>query len=199
MKFLLMILLISTRGLGYSQTNYDPVLRPIQQIDTILTEILLNDTINPLHCDLWENGDYKIFIETETFVAFLMNEHSGIIREMHNTMKNDSTAYLRYHMYGERYRSAIMQLLEAESGFDLRSLAVYVGPENDEMNKGNSATVELFVRQFLENGNAAVFYKGQRIFKLYKKTTLDPVMSIIRIYFDDDTNYAFQYFGYINW
>jgi hypothetical protein len=95
--------------------------------------------------------------------------------------------------------NAINQLNDSINGFDLRRLILYVGPENIERNKGNSVEVVLYVRQCLEKGNVVVFYKGMRIYKLKYRMVKDHVMSTIKIYFEDDINYAFSYFGYINW
>lgn len=41
MKFILVILLIATRFFGFSQKSSEPVMKLIQPIDTVITEIQL--------------------------------------------------------------------------------------------------------------------------------------------------------------
>jgi hypothetical protein len=91
------------------------------------------------------------------------------------------------------------QLKTMTNGLDLKKLVLYLGPENEENNKGNSYEIESLVKNALEKGEAMVYYKGSRIFKLQKKTNGDYVMSVVKIYFDDETNPAFSYYGYIRW
>ncbi len=199
MKSIFVTLLIAIRFLGYSQNTSDPILSPSHPIDTFQTEIHLKDSIDPLECGLWKNGDYALFIQIQPFIESLQNDYSALLQSMQNDFKNDSATLIRYKIYAARYLKAINQLIEAESGFDLWRLVLYVGSENAEQNKGNSVDVEIIVRKALEKGDAAVFYKGQRIFKLYKRIVADSVMSNIKIYFEDDKNYAFSYIGHINW
>ncbi len=193
------ILLVVIHFLGYSQKSPEPILSPFHPKDTLQTVILLKDSIDTLKCGLWQNGDYKIFIKIQAFAEYLQNDYSGLVHSMQNEFKNDSVTLIRYNLYAARYLKTIYQLKEAENGFDLRQLVLYVGPENVVRNKGNSVEVELFVRNALEKGDAVVFYKGQRVFKLNKRIVADYVMSNIKIYFEDDKNYAFNYIGHINW
>lgn len=199
MKFILVILIIATRFFGYSQESSDSVLKLIQPIDTVVTEIQLNPSLDTLKSSCWENGDYKIHIKTSAFIAYLQNEYLSLIRAMDLEINNDSLTLVRYNLYANRYLRAINQIDTSENGFNLRQLILYIGPENSERNKGNSDIVELYVRMAVENGNAPVFYRGERIFKLKKLILNSYVMSEIKIYFDDDKNYLFSYFGHINW
>lgn len=198
MKFVFVILLIAIRSLVFSQKNSEQALSPLHPVDTIKTEIQLNKLMDTLNCGYWKTGDYTLYIKLQPFLESLQMDYSGLTKTM-NTIKNDSVNFNRYHVYAARYLKTIHQLKNAENTVDLRQVVLYLGPENAERNKGNSVEVELFVRNALENGNAAVFYKNQRVFKLTKRTVKDYVMSNIKIYFEDDSNYAFSYFGYINW
>ena len=199
MKFILVILLIATRFLGFSQESYDPVLKLIQPIDTVVTEIQLNPSLDTLKSSYWENGDYTIYIKTPAFITYLQNEYASLVRAMELEINKDSLTLARYNLYANRYLKAINQIDTTENGFNLRQLILYIGPENSERNKGNSDIVELYVRMAVENGNAPVFYRGERIFKLKKRIINSYVMSEIKIYFDDEKNYLFSYFGHINW
>lgn len=196
MKTVLTALLIAIHCLGYSQNELTPFLPPI---DSFYGEINLSDTINPLYCSVWENGDYKIYIETAPFKTRLQIEYLSLVDMAKNTDKSDTTTLRRLNMYIDRYLIAVNQMKEAQSGFDLKQLIVYIGPNNIELNKGNSSYIETYVRQSLERGQAAVYYKGQRIFKLRTRVLADYIMSTINIYYDDDKNYCFNYIGYLNW
>ena len=199
MKFILVILLIATRFFGFSQESSDPELKLTRQIDTVVTEIQLNPSLDTLKSSYWENGDYKIYIKTQAFIAYLQNEYTSLVRAMQLEINNDSLTLDRYNLYANRYLKAINQIDTTENGFNLRQLILYIGPENNERNKGNSDIVELYVRMAVENGNAPVFYRGERIFKLKKVIMNDYIMSTIKIYFDDEKNYLFSYYGHINW
>jgi hypothetical protein len=102
-------------------------------------------------------------------------------------------------MYAARYLRAADQLKAAKNGFDLKSLVVYIGPENQTQNQCKSVTVDIMVRQALEKGNAAVYYKGKRIFSLHKLILADSMMSTIWIYKDVRENSAYVFNGHINW
>ena len=199
MKFILVILLIATRFFGFSQKSSEPVMKLIQPIDTVITEIQLNPSLDTSKSSFWENGDYKIYIKTQAFIAYLQNEYSSLERGKQLDINKDSLTLDRYNLFATRYLKAINQIDTTENGFDLRQLILYIGPENSERNKGNSEIVELYLRNSVENGNATVFYQGKRIFKLKKRILNDYIMSTIKIYFDDEKSYVFSYYGHINW
>lgn len=199
MKYLWTILLWIPPFAGHAQPPSDSLRSPFPAMDTLHTEILLNKAIDTLKCGVWVNGDYRIYIEMEPFMAMLQNVYEGLIHAIQNTSNNDSAMLPLYQATAQRYRNAIDQLSNNPYGFDFRSLALYVGPENAERNRGNSVEVESYVKQQLEEGKAVVFYKGQRIYQLKCLVVKDYVMSTIRIYFDDEENCAFNYFGYIHW
>jgi hypothetical protein len=199
MKYIFIFLLLAIQFIGYSQNSSDTIINPFNPSDTLQIEIDLDDSMDTLKCGLWETGDYKLFIKTQPFSESLQKDYSGLIHAIQNELKNDSLTLINCNLYAARCLKAINQLSEAENGVDLRKLVLYFGQENSELNSGNSAYVEQFVRNALEAGNAIVFYKDQRIYKLTKRTIIDAVMSTIKIYAEDEKNYAFSYFGYINW
>ena len=168
-------------------------------MDTTRMELLLNPSIDSTHCGVWETGDYKISIPLQSLKDYFEENYLSLIGVNEKEPQMDSATYNRYKIYADRYLVALNQLKAANHGFDLRQLVLYVGLENIEYNKGSSAEIELFVRSKLEKGDAIVQYKGQRINKMNIVTHADLVMSTIKMYYDDENNFAFSYFGYINW
>lgn len=195
--FVLIILLFQIKG--YSQVGSNKFSSPFPALDSIYFEIQLNKSLDTVNACYWKNGDYKIFIQREKVLNYLDEYYSGITNAMQTNLGGDTGLQRRNKMYAARYLKALIQVKEIDSSFNLRSLVVYIGYDNAERNKGNSAEIETYVRQLVENGQAVVYYKDQRVFKLKKRVVNDMVMSTINIYYDDDENYAFFYFGYINW
>jgi len=199
MKSIFVLILLLSQINGYSQVDSNKYQSPFPALDSIYFEIQLNKSLDTVNNCYWKNGDYKIFIQREKVLNYLEEYYSGITSAMETNLGGDTGLQRRNKMYAARYLKALIQVKEIDSSFNLRSLVVYTGYENAERNKGNSAEIEAYVRQLLENGQAVVYYKGQRVFKLKKRVVKDIVMSTINIYYDDDKNYAFFYFGYINW
>lgn len=199
MKSIFVLFLFLTQMLGYSQADSNKFSSPFPALDSVYSEISLNNSLDTVNTCYWKNGDYKFFIEREKVLNYLEENYSGITRAMQSILASDTATLNRYKMYAARYEKAIKQVKEINSNFDLRSLVVYIGPENAERNKGNSTELETYARTLLENGEAVVYYKGRRVFKLKRRVVYDIVMSTIHIYYDDDKNYAFFYFGHINW
>lgn len=183
---LLTILLLATQSLALP-------------MDTARMELLLNPSIDSTKCGVWETGDYKISIPLQSLTDYIEENYLSLIGVMEKDSQRDTSLYNLYKISADRYLNAHNQLKAAQHGFDLRKLVLYVGLENIEYNKGSSTEIELYVRSMLEKGDAVVHYKGQRIKKMNKITHADLVMSTIKIYFDDENNFAFTYFGYINW
>jgi hypothetical protein len=199
MKSIFFLILLLSQINGYSQVDSNKYQSPFPALDSIYSEIQLDKSLDTVNNCYWKNGDYKIFIQREKVLNYLEEYYSGIKTAMQTNLGGDTGLQRRNKMYAARYLKALIQVKEIDSSFNLRSLVVYTGYENAERNKGNSAEIEAYVRQLLENGQAVVYYKGQRVFKLKKRVVKDIVMSTINIYYDDDKNYAFFYFGYINW
>ncbi len=199
MKSIFFLILLLSQINGYSQVDSNKYQSPFPALDSIYFEIQLNKSIDTVNNCYWKNGDYKIFIQREKVLNYLEEYYSGITSAMQTNLGGDTGLQRRNKMYAARYLKALIKVKEIDSSFNLRSLVVYTGYENAERNKGNSAEIEAYVRQLLEKGQVVVYYKGQRVFKLKKRVVKDIVMSTINIYYDDDKNYAFFYFGYINW
>jgi hypothetical protein len=199
MKSIFVLLLLLTQIEVYSQADSNKFSSPFPAVDSIYSEIQLIKSLDTGNACYWKNGDYKIFIQREKVLNYLEEYYSGITNAMQTNLGGDTGLQGRNKMYAARYLTALIQVKAIDSSFNLRSLVVYTGYDNAERNKGNSAEIEAYVRQLVENGQAVVYYKGQRVFKLKRRVVTDIVMSTIDIYYDDDKNYAFFYFGHINW
>lgn len=162
------------------------------------TEIELSDAIDTNQYGVWETGDYKILVNTIPIITYCEDGYKALIQSQKQYV-NDTNEFNRYQEYIDRLSMSEKQLKTMTNGLDLKKLVLYLGPENEENNKGNSYEIESLVKNALEKGEAMVYYKGSRIFKLQKKTDGDYVMSVVKIYFDDETNPAFTYYGYIRW
>ena len=196
MKYLVIAFLIFIQSIGFSQSvssSYS------FKVDTFLTEISLSDTVDTSSRDFWEIGDYKIYVERQPLLDHLMKYHLSFDRYPKTQRTMDSLEVWRYQTRANRYLAAYKQLEEMPPGSDLRQLDLYLGFDNKALFKGNSVTIETYVRQHVEVGNAMVYYKGNRVSKLKKLTEADIVMSIIKLYYDDPGNFVLSYYGYINW
>jgi hypothetical protein len=111
-----------------------------------------------------------------------------------------------------RYEIALEQLKKATKGFDIQALIVYDGIEIHELNASKSRIIERLIKQYVEKGNAIVFYKGQRIFKLTcltsninSENTTNSISEIlnrgyeIKTYFDNPENCIFSEYYIHGW
>ncbi|KOY86191.1 hypothetical protein AD998_08540 [bacterium 336/3] len=152
---------------------------------------------------LWTNGDYKIYVELSVLEADFRDVYKSYINVSTNRKNMDTVTVNLYKATAERYLFVAEQLKVAKNGFDLRNLVIYFGLDNEQQNKGDSFIVESYIRQLVERGNAALFYKGNRIFTLKKIMQLEGTGVgfgyEVRIYFDNAENYAFKYYIHNNW
>ena len=113
--------------------------------------------------------------------------------------ETDSTNRVRYQLYIDRYAKAVDQISRAENGFDLRSLVVYIGPDNIKDKEMLTSDVNQYVQKLVQEGQAIVYYKGQRIYRLKIHFEMDFIRSIYTYYYETISNSIFNYYGYINW
>jgi len=196
-KFILLFL--ASHSHAFAQHVAPQLLSSPQHVDTALSVIQLSDSLDTLRCARWQNGDYTIYIDLLAYAHSLRQDYEALMLVAQNEPSQETETYTRNKSTADRYLYAYNQMNGAQFGYDLKQLVLYVGIEKAEHNVGNSSIVELYVRQHLEEGKAAVFYKRQRIYTLNKRILSDFVMSIISIYFDDDKNVAFTFFGHIHW
>ncbi|MCU0360947.1 MAG: hypothetical protein MUF75_09555 [Bacteroidia bacterium] len=199
MKFLVFLFLIAIQHLGCSQNTIESALIHKTSKDSAIVELQLSKTINESRMGLWKNGDYDIYVEISPLEQYLRTSYEDMIRAKREINMNDSVNLQVYKTFAQRYLEAANQLKEAQNGFDLRGLVLYIGNGNEEQKKGNSSIIDGYIKESVMKGDAAVFYKGERIYTLKRRTDADLSMSIIRIYKDHIDNCAYTYFGYINW
>lgn len=199
MRFLFSVLLAGMLQMASAQTGSAPLLMQSIAIDSQMLEIRLSDTLKEGRMGVWQNGDYHLWLNLEDMEKSFRIDYHDLTNAVNTQYKNDTLTVARIQMYAARYLRAADQLKAAKNGFDLKSLVVYIGPENQTQNQGNSVTVDIMVRQALEKGNAVVYYMGQRIFRLHKLILADSMMSTIWIYKDVRENSAYVFNGHINW
>jgi hypothetical protein len=192
-------MLIVNQQSGFSQTGLESRSLFGKAIDSNFIEIKLTNKAIDSRMGVWVNGDYAIHVELDTLEAHFRQDYTDLLNAMEHLFKDDSAAINRCKIYIPRYLKAVNELNHAENGFDLRQLAVYMGPENEKQNKGNSTEVDRIVRQRVEEGKAAVFFKGERIYTLKKKVRWDHIMTTIAIFYKEEDNWAYNYIGHINW
>lgn len=183
MKFSLLFLLLTIQVIGHPQDF----------VDSFTTEIQLSHTLNESRMGLWEDGDYQVYIDMRPLEDSFRNDYLTLIKLTENQYKSDTAMFAICILSAERYLAAANQLKQAEDGFNLKSLVVYVGRYNEEQTKGSTLHVHELVKQFVEEGNAAVFYKGKRIYTL-KKTSFwgSSMISAIKIYSDQSNSSVFS-------
>lgn len=153
---------------------------------------------------LWTNDDFKVYIDLnliESSFRGSCKSYSDAALTYHVT---DSSASTFYNHTSKRYQVAADQIQQAGNEFDLRSLIVYFGPENEKENIGNSIIVERIVKQFVENGTALVYYKGEQVFVLKKRyvSTGEAILDHgyeIRTYMNDPEKYLFKDYLHLGW
>ncbi len=188
MKYILFLFLLSIPCLGYSQYS---------------SEIKLSKTLDESRMGLWTNGDYKMYIELNTLESSFRNTYNSYNQSTLRSYTEDTVTSKFYLLTAQRYLLAADLLKNAESGFNLRSLIIYFGVEDKQYDLGNSYIVGRYVTQMVESGNAAVYYKGERIYTLQRLITsqghgLDYGYDAL-IYYDDKENCAITYYQHLGW
>jgi hypothetical protein len=167
-------------------------------------EIKLSKEVNEERMGLWTKGDYKVYVALSSIASNFQSSSKSYSEAALTYQFTDSSGPAFYKQTAERYQVAADQLEKADDGFDLRSLIVYLGIENENENQGNSMVVESFIKQMVKSGKAAVFYKGERLFVLKSRYEsrgegiLDHGYEI-RIYVDDPDNYLFTEYQHLGW
>jgi hypothetical protein len=175
-------------------------------------EIELSNNITNTRMGVWKTGDYSIFVELDSINNYLNQIREGHARSYNFYCDNDSNLASYFEASLNRYEIAVHQLNSAPKGFDIQALIVYDGIEIYELNTSKSTIVERLIKQFVEKGNAIVYYKGQRIFKLTclssiinSENTTQSISDIlnrgheIKTYFDNPENCIFSEYYILGW
>jgi hypothetical protein len=184
----------------HAQTNESTrMLQPFGDADTTQGVMELKELPDSAALSYWQTGEYKIYIETAGVVRYLDEGYKSLLVAMDRDYTYDSIGHQRCEVYAQRYLKAYNTITAQVNNFDLRQLAVYIGPDNAERDQGSSTEIEWLVRHAVEQGLAEMYYKGERIKHLQFRTISDLMMSVISVYYDDPSVCAFIYYDYINW
>jgi hypothetical protein len=154
---------------------------------------------------IWEQGDYKIYVELDKIKTFLNLTAQEYTNNISRCGEKDSNLVEYYRPTAKRYQDAAKIVAQANTNFDLRTLIVYNGIEDVNQNVGHSVVLKDYVKQLVEGGSAIVFYKDKQIFTLQSKSEYQDEGGIlqsgylIRTYFDDIENCIFTEYMHLGW
>jgi len=188
MKNTLLILVLTLINFAYSQT---------------ISEFTLSKDIPETRLGIWEKGDYKSLVEIDALTINFRNAVADYSKYIDYTY-TDSLSKLFYNQMIKRYKVAIEQLEKANNNYDLKNIVLYYGLDDVERNIESSAIVEENVMQFVKNGKAIVYYKGDRIYTLKSKTilTADEILNRgyeTKVYYDIPENCINIYYFHLGW
>ena len=168
-------------------------------------EINLSKNLKSHPMATWEQGDYKIYVELNQMEKFLGMTAQEYINNISRCGEQDSNLVKYYRPTAKRYQDAANLVEQANTDFDLRTLIVYNGTEDEKQNVGNSMIVRNHLKQLVEGGFAIVYYKDNQIFTLQSKSEYQNEGGIlqsgylIRTYFDDIENCIFNEYVHLGW
>jgi hypothetical protein len=168
-------------------------------------EINLSKNLKNHPMATWEQGDYKIYVELDQMEKFLGMTAQEYINNISRCSDEDSNLVKYYRPTVKRYENAAKLVEQANTDFDLRTLIVYNGTEDENQNIGNSMVVRNHLKQLVESGSAIVFYKDKQIFTLQSKSEYQNEGGIlqsgylIRTYSDDIENCIFTEYIHTGW
>lgn len=196
--FFLTLVLLGITHLGFTQIS-DSIRTTLPGVETFDSELQLSDSLLEDNLGLWQKGDYDVYVPIDGYEKYLKETHESLVKAIETLPETDSTNRVRYQLYIDRYAKAVDQISRAENGFDLRSLVVYIGPDNIKDKEMLTSDVNQYVQKLVQEGQAIVYYKGQRIYRLKVRFMKDFVMSVYTYYYETPSNNIFNYYGYINW
>lgn len=166
------------------------------------TGIQLSRTLDENRMGKWTQGDYEIRIELDTLEDIWL-EYGKSCFEAAVTYAAGTVDSVNYVHSANRFMKAAEQMKHAENGFDLRTLMVYYGPPREIESPLNDTMTGYIVRQLLEHGQAAVYYKGNRIYSLKCTTITDGQIYffeyMVMIYYDDVENCLYKEYHHQGW
>jgi hypothetical protein len=197
-NILVIIAFLGMKHIGFTQIN-DSLRATLPGSETYDSEMQLSDMVPETNLGLWQKGDYNVYVPIDGYEKNLKESYESLVKAIKELPETDSTNRVRYQLYIDRYALALEQINKAENGFDLKTLVVYIGPENIKDKEMLTSDVNLYVQKLVQEGQAIVYYKGQRIYRLKIRYTMDVIMSTYTYYYDTPSNSIFNYYGYINW
>ena len=175
-------------------------------------EIKLSTHIPQTRMGKWTVGDYTVFVSLDTISVMLRKGQENMINAIAHYGDRDSNLVNYYKATEKRYGIAATQLEHAKNDFDLQSIIIYEGQEDIRQNKGDSRYLKNLVDQFVQKGNAIVYFKGKRIFTLCRSSestnqgsgmeTASEILNSgyeIRTFYDDPGNFLFFEYYHLGW
>ena len=153
---------------------------------------------------VWTKGDYTILVAIDSISMHLNRCQQSIQRSLDYYSDKDSNLTSYFLGSSNRYKAAVHQLEKANNGFGLNTLIIYEGRDNQKQNVGNSAIVERYLKQLVEQGKAIVYYKEMRIYTLCwsseqlnqgRHETVSDILNsgyITRTFYDEPSNCLFM-------
>jgi hypothetical protein len=153
---------------------------------------------------VWTKGDYTIMVAIDSISLHLNRCQQSIQRSLDYYSDKDSNLASYFLGSSNRYKTAVHQLEKANNGFGLNTLIIYEGRDNQKQNVGNSAIVERYLKQLVEQGKAIVYYKEMRIYTLCwsseqlnqgRHETVSDILNsgyITRTFYDEPSNCLFM-------
>jgi len=153
---------------------------------------------------VWTKGDYTILVAIDSISMHLNRCQQSIQRSLDYYSDKDSNLTSYFLGSSNRYKTAVHQLEKANNGFGLNTLIIYEGRDNQKQNVGNSAIVERYLKQLVEQGKAIVYYKEMRIYTLCwsseqlnqgRHETVSDILNsgyITRTFYDEPSNCLFM-------
>jgi hypothetical protein len=153
---------------------------------------------------VWTKGDYTIMVAIDSISLHLNRCQQSIQRSLDYYSDKDSNLTSYFLGSSNRYKTAVHQLEKANNGFGLNTLIIYEGRDNQKQNVGNSAIVERYLKQLVEQGKAIVYYKEMRIYTLCwsseqlnqgRHETVSDILNsgyITRTFYDEPSNCLFM-------
>jgi hypothetical protein len=174
-------------------------------------EIELSTKTPDSRMGVWTKGDYTILVTLDSIASHLRRCQQSMTNAIDYYGDKDSNLVNYFTGSSKRYSHAAMLTEEAKNGFNLQTLIIYDGIEDENQNIGNSRILENYIEQLVEQQKALVLYKGKRIFKLCRISEmnnggrLESVNDIlnhgyeIRTFYDQPENCIFYEYIHLGW
>jgi hypothetical protein len=160
---------------------------------------------------VWTRGDYSILVSLDSLSSHLRRSQRDLKRSIDYYVDKDSNLLNYFTATAQRYNVAATQTENAKNGFDLKTLIIYEGIENSQRNLDDSAILERYLKQLVEQQKAIVIFKSERIYTLCYLTesnvnggelTVSEILNngySTKAFFDQPDNCLFYEYTHLGW
>lgn len=134
--------------------------------------IELSENLEAFKAGVWINGDYTIYVDRYILATNFRLEAQNATKSIAYYGDKDTNLVNYFIGNAKRYQQVADQLENGSEQLDLRLLILYNGLEDSRQNHGSSPIVENALKEFINKGNAIVYYKGKRIYTLQRTSKL---------------------------